>query len=80
MILKVSLWILMAIIIHFGEETANLGQVETIVGPPSTTSHVELNDMEPAAAGVPEGLIRYSVGIEDMEDLKYDLKTALNSL
>jgi cystathionine gamma-synthase len=56
---------------------ANLGQVETIAGPPATTSHVELSDEERAEAGVPEGLIRYSVGIEDVEDLIADLDQAL---
>ena len=56
---------------------ANLGQVETIAGPPATTSHVELTDAERVAAGVPEGLIRYSVGIEDADDLIADLAQAL---
>jgi cystathionine gamma-synthase len=59
---------------------ANLGQVETIVGPPATTSHVELTDQERTAAGVPEGLIRYAVGIEDVEDLKADLNAALEKI
>jgi cystathionine gamma-synthase len=58
---------------------ANLGQVETIVGPPATTSHVELTADERAAAGVPEGLIRYAVGIEDVDDLQADLEQALTS-
>ena len=56
---------------------ANLGQVETIVGPPSTTSHVELTDEERAEAGIPEGLVRYAVGIEDLADLLGDLEQAL---
>lgn len=56
---------------------ANLGQVETIVGPPATTSHVELTTEERAEAGIPEGLIRYSVGIEDVDDLIADLEQAL---
>ncbi len=56
---------------------ANLGQVETIAGPPATTSHVELTDDERAAAGIPEGLVRYSVGIEDVADLIADLDSAL---
>jgi cystathionine gamma-synthase len=59
---------------------ANLGQVETIVGPPALTSHVELSAEERAAAGVPEGLIRYAVGIEDVEDLQRDLDSALHAL
>ena len=56
---------------------ANLGQVETIAGPPATTSHVELTAQERAEAGIPEGLIRYSVGIEDAADLIADLDQAL---
>jgi cystathionine gamma-synthase len=56
---------------------ANLGQVETVVGPPALTSHVELSREERAAAGIPEGLIRYAVGIEDVSDLKADLESAL---
>ena len=57
---------------------ANLGQVETIAGPPATTSHVELTDHEREQAGVPEGLVRYSVGIEDADDLIADLAQALH--
>ncbi len=56
---------------------ANLGQVETIVGPPATTSHVELTPEERARAGIPEGLVRYSAGIEDAADLIADLDRAL---
>jgi cystathionine gamma-synthase len=56
---------------------ANLGQVETIVGPPATTSHVELTPDERAEAGISEGLVRYSAGIEDVADLIADLDRAL---
>jgi cystathionine gamma-synthase len=56
---------------------ANLGQVATVAGPPSATSHVECTAEERAAAGIPEGLVRYSVGIEDVADLKADLAQAL---
>jgi len=59
---------------------ANLGQVETIVGPASLTSHVELSEEEREASGVPASLIRYAVGIEDVEDLQADLDRALGSL
>ena len=59
---------------------ANLGQVETVAGPPALTSHVELTAEERAAAGVPEGLVRYSVGIEDLDDLVDDLRGALAAL
>ena len=56
---------------------ANLGAVETVGGPPATTSHVECTPEERAAMGIPEGLIRYSVGIEDADDLIGDLQQAL---
>ncbi len=56
---------------------ANLGGVETVGGPPATTSHVECSPEERAAMGIPEGLIRYSVGIEAVDDLIGDLEQAL---
>ncbi len=56
---------------------ANLGAVETVAGTPATTSHVECTPEERAALGIPEGLVRYSVGIEDVEDLIADLEQAL---
>ncbi|HMK93712.1 MAG TPA: cystathionine gamma-synthase family protein [Thermoleophilia bacterium] len=59
---------------------ANLGAVETVAGPPATTSHVECTPEERAAMGIPEGLIRYSVGIEDAADLIADLTQALTAL
>lgn len=64
----------------FAHAAANLGAVETIVGPPATTSHVECNAEERAAMGIPESLIRYSTGIENVEDLKDDLERALSAL
>ncbi|OQY07932.1 MAG: cystathionine gamma-synthase [Desulfobacteraceae bacterium 4572_123] len=66
--------------LHFAHAAANLGAVETIVGPPATTSHVECTLEERARMGIPEGLIRYSTGIEDVEDLLADLKQALLTL
>ena len=51
-----------------------------MVGPPATTSHVELTAQERAEAGIPEGLIRYAVGIEDIEDLQDDMAQALSLL
>ena len=54
--------------------------VETVVGPPLVTSHVECTAEERAAAGIPEGLVRYSSGIEDIADLIADLEQALACL
>lgn len=61
----------------FAHRAANLGCVETVVGPPLVTSHVECTPEERAAAGIPEGLVRYSTGIEDVGDLIGDLRQAL---
>jgi cystathionine gamma-synthase len=66
--------------LHFAHTAANLGSVETIVGPPRTTSHVELTPEERAALGIPEALIRYSTGIEDTVDLIADLTQALDAV
>ncbi len=63
--------------LRFAHLAANLGAVETLAGPPATTSHVECSPEERRALGIPEGLIRYSVGIEDPEDLVADLEQAL---
>jgi cystathionine gamma-synthase len=65
--------------LKFIHKAANLGQVDSVAGPPATTSHVECTAEERAAAGIPETLIRLSVGIEDTQDLIDDLESALNS-
>jgi cystathionine gamma-synthase len=66
--------------LQYAHMAANLGCVETVVGPPVTTSHVECSAEERAAAGIPEGMVRYSTGIEDVEDLLADLEQALSHL
>jgi cystathionine gamma-synthase len=63
--------------LRLARRAANLGSVETIAGPPATTSHVECSAEEREAMGIPEGLIRYSVGIEDTKELIADLSQAL---
>lgn len=66
--------------LRLAHAAANLGAVETIVGPPATTSHVEVPAHERAALGIPEGLVRYSTGIEDVADLVADLEQALEGI
>ncbi len=63
--------------LRFAHRAANLGAVETTVAPPRTGSHVELTEAERAAMGIPETLVRYSAGIEDVSDLISDLEQAL---
>ena len=59
---------------------ASLGSVSTLAGPPRTTSHVELTEAQRAMLGIPESLIRYSVGIENVDDLLQDLERSLAAL
>lgn len=55
----------------------SLGGVETLVEQPALMSYHELSPEERAAIGIREGLVRLSVGIEDLEDLREDLERAL---
>jgi cystathionine gamma-synthase len=59
---------------------AHLGGTSTVVGPPRTTSHVETTVEQRKELGIPEGLVRYAVGVENVEDLISDLNAALNTL
>jgi len=59
---------------------AHLGSVDTTAGPPKVTSHVENTPEERQQLGIPEGLIRYSAGIENAEDLIADLDQALGAM
>ena len=55
----------------------SLGGVESLASHSATTTHAALNDVERAAVGITEGLVRLSVGIEDKEDLIADIEQAL---
>jgi O-acetylhomoserine (thiol)-lyase len=56
---------------------ANIGDVRTLVLHPGSTTHRQLTPEQLAAAGVPEDLVRISVGLEDPEDILWDLDQAL---
>lgn len=66
--------------LQFVHLAASLGSISTLAGPPRTTSHVELTEEQRSLLGIPESLIRYSVGIENVEDLIGDLDSALASI
>ena len=57
----------------------NIGDSKSIITHPASTTHQQLNSEELIAAGVPSGLIRLSVGLEDSIDLIADLTQALDS-
>ncbi len=63
--------------LRLAHKAASLGSVGTLAGPPRATSHVELTEQERADVGIPESLIRYSAGIENVDDLVADLEQAL---
>jgi O-acetylhomoserine (thiol)-lyase len=58
---------------------ANLGDVKSMAIHPASTTHSQLNEAEQIAAGVSPDFIRLSVGLEDIEDILWDLDQALNA-
>ncbi len=58
----------------------SLGSVETLIVQPAQTSHVSLSPEERAVAGVTDGLVRVSVGIESVDDLVADFVQALDAI
>ncbi|MCE3554579.1 O-acetylhomoserine aminocarboxypropyltransferase/cysteine synthase [Pseudonocardia sp. RS11V-5] len=56
---------------------ANIGDARTLVLHPGSTTHQQLTTAQLEAAGVPEDLIRISVGLEDVDDIIWDLDQAL---
>jgi len=58
---------------------ANLGDVRSLVVHPATTTHAQLSDAEQQAAGVTPGLVRLSVGLEDITDILDDLQSGFEA-
>ncbi len=58
--------------------TANLGDAKSTITHPATTTHGRLTPEQKAEAGITEGLVRVSVGLEEVEDLKADLARGLS--
>ncbi|MBE9490957.1 MAG: O-acetylhomoserine aminocarboxypropyltransferase/cysteine synthase [Bacteroidetes bacterium] len=59
---------------------ANIGDTKSLIIHPSSTTHQQLTADDQLSAGVSQDLIRLSVGLEDVEDLKNDLEQAINSI
>ena len=60
--------------------TANLGDAKSTIVHPATTTHGRLTDEQRAQSGISENLIRVSVGLEDLADIKADLQRGLSAL
>ena len=56
---------------------ANVGDARSLVIYPATTTHQQLSEEQQAAAGVEPNMIRLSVGLEDIEDIIWDLDQGL---
>ena len=59
---------------------ANVGDAKTLIIQPAATTHQQLNIDEQEAAGVTENLLRLSVGIEHIDDIKADLEQAFGTV
>jgi O-acetylhomoserine (thiol)-lyase len=62
---------------ELASHVANIGDTRTLVIHPGSTTHRQLSDEALAAAGVAADLVRVSVGIEDLDDILWDLDRAL---
>ncbi|MGC3979629.1 MAG: O-succinylhomoserine sulfhydrylase [Steroidobacteraceae bacterium] len=60
--------------------TANLGDVKSTITHPATTTHARITPAEREQAGITDGLLRISVGLEDLRDLKADLQRGLSAV
>jgi O-acetylhomoserine (thiol)-lyase len=56
---------------------ANIGDSKSLVIHPASTTHQQLSDEQQLAAGITKDLVRLSAGIEDVEDIVWDLDQAL---
>ncbi|HSV45056.1 MAG TPA: PLP-dependent transferase, partial [Ramlibacter sp.] len=62
---------------EFMSHLANIGDAKTLVIHPASTTHRQLDEAELASAGVAPDMVRLSVGIEDAEDILWDIDQAL---
>ena len=58
----------------------NLGDSKSLVTHPATTTHMRIGEAERARLGITDGVIRFSVGLEDVDDLREDLAAALAAI
>ncbi|WFP16928.1 O-acetylhomoserine aminocarboxypropyltransferase/cysteine synthase family protein [Citricoccus muralis] len=65
--------------LQLASHLANIGDAKTLVLHPGSTTHQQLTAEQLEQAGIPEDMIRISVGIEDVEDILWDLDQALTA-
>lgn len=65
--------------VDLASHLANIGDAKTLVIHPASTTHAQLSEQQLVDGGVLPGLVRISVGIEDVDDILYDLDQALSA-
>ena len=65
--------------LHFISITANLGDTKSTITHPATTTHGRLSDQDRVRAGISDNLLRISVGLEHVDDIKADLARGLKA-
>lgn len=65
--------------LELASHVANIGDAKTLVIHPASTTHAQLTEQQLTDAGVEPGLVRVSVGIEDVDDILYDLDRGLTA-
>ena len=65
--------------VQLASHLANVGDAKTLVIHPASTTHQQMSDDALSAAGIGEGMIRLSVGLEDIDDITADLRRALKA-
>lgn len=63
--------------LQLASHLANIGDAKTLMLHPGSTTHQQLSEQQLEAAGIPDDLVRISVGIEDVDDIIWDLDQAL---
>jgi cystathionine beta-lyase/cystathionine gamma-synthase len=66
--------------VHLYALAESLGGVETLISHPATMTHASVPAERRAAIGITDGMVRISVGVEDIDDLKEDLTQALDAV
>jgi O-acetylhomoserine (thiol)-lyase len=56
----------------------NIGDTRTLISHPASTTHRQLDDAQQLAAGVPPDMVRISVGLENLDDILWDIDQCLD--
>jgi O-acetylhomoserine (thiol)-lyase len=63
---------------QFMSHLVNIGDTRTLISHPASTTHRQLDEAQQLAAGVPPDMVRISVGLENLDDILWDIDQALD--